>query len=106
MCLAWSARKKIEREGQYWAQQTTQEISPFADKLARFLVAMAGGLSPVVPMLVPMLVIRIYETTRSMVMTSVAVVLFSGATAFVFSGDKCGDAGCDCDACCGVGFVR
>lgn len=55
-----------------------KRISPFINKAAsflrRFIVALTGGLS----LVVPMLIMRINETTtKSLVTTSVAVVLFA-----------------------------
>lgn len=60
---------------------TPEELSPFVDGLARFLVAIRGGLS----LGVPMLIMRLGENlTKSLITVSVAVVLFSGATSVVF----------------------
>ena len=54
---------------------TPQNVSPFVDKVARFIVAMTGGLS----LVVPMFIMSIPESsTRSLVTTSVAVVFFAG----------------------------
>ncbi len=50
------------------------------DRLARFMVAFAGGLS----LVIPMLIMRIRETlTKSLVTVSVSVVLFAAVISMV-----------------------
>ena len=58
-----------------------EEINPFVDTLARFIVAITGGLS----LVVPMLVMRLGESLpKSLTTVSVAVLLFSTLTALMF----------------------
>ena len=55
---------------------------PLVDRLARFIVAIAGGLS----LVVPMLIMSINQNlTKSLITSSVAVVLFAGLVSVVFS---------------------
>ena len=52
------------------------------DRVARFIVAITGGLS----LVVPMLILRLQEDpNKSLITTSVAVVLFSGLVSVGFS---------------------
>ena len=61
---------------------TPKMISPFVDRLARFIVAITGGLS----LVVPMLIMRIHQSpNKSLITTSVAVVLFAGVVSVGFS---------------------
>ena len=66
---------------EYLDGKTPEEISPFVDTLARFIVAITGGLS----LVVPMLVMRLGETLpKSLTTVSVAVLHFSTLTALMF----------------------
>ena len=57
------------------------DIPPFIDRLARFIVAMTGGLL----LVVPMLIMRLHEDSKkSLVTTSVAVILFAGLVSIGF----------------------
>ena len=61
---------------------TPKMITPFVDRLARFIVAITGGLS----LVVPMLIMRIHQSpNKSLITTSVAVVLFAGVVSVGFS---------------------
>ena len=56
-------------------------VSPFVDKLARFIVAFTGGLS----LVVPMIIMRVDPNpNKSFITTAVAVVLFSGVVSVLF----------------------
>ena len=56
-------------------------VSPFVDKFARFIIVLTGGLS----LVVPMLIMRLQQNSnKSLITTSVAVVLFSGVVSIVF----------------------
>ena len=76
--------RQLERDNRpipFKVGATPDELSPFVDGLARFLVAITAGLS----LVVPMLIMRLGENlTKSLITVSVAVVLFSGATSVVF----------------------
>ncbi|KAF7859663.1 hypothetical protein EAF04_008742 [Stromatinia cepivora] len=78
--LTYTKRDQLLRTDEYLKGEPPEQVSPFVDKLARFTVAIAGGLS----LVGPMLIMRIGENlTKSLVTTSVAVVLFAGITSLV-----------------------
>ena len=57
-------------------------VFPFVDKLARFIFAITGGLS----LVIPMLIMRIHEnSTKSLITTSVAVILFAAVVSVGFA---------------------
>ena len=80
--LTWSEEEfRRRRYDEYWEGRTPKDISPFVDTLARFIVAITGGLS----LVVPMLVMRLGETlAKSLTTVSVAVILFSALTSLMF----------------------
>ena len=80
--LTWSD-EEFRRRGydEFREGRTPKDISPFVDTLARFIVAITGGLS----LVIPMLVMRLGETlAKSLTTVSVAVVLFSALTSLMF----------------------
>ena len=81
--LAWTNEEIVRRYDAYhhFKSSTPDDVSPFVDKFARFIVAVTGGL----PLVVPMLIMRLHqEPGKSLITTSVAVVLFSGVVSIVF----------------------
>ena len=80
--LTWSHEEFERRDiNDYLEDKAPQEISPFVDRLARFIVAITGGLS----LVVPMLIMRLDEhLKKSLITVSVAVVLFSALTSLMF----------------------
>jgi hypothetical protein len=79
--LTYTKREMRHRTDEYLSGAAPEEVSPFVDKLARFMVAFAGGVS----LVVPMVVMRLNETLlKSLVTVSVAVVLFAGVLSLVF----------------------
>ncbi|KAF5870901.1 uncharacterized protein Bfra_009456 [Botrytis fragariae] len=73
-------REQLLRTDEYLKGEPPEQVSLFVDKLARFIVAFAGGLS----LVAPMLIMRIEENlTKSLVTTSIAVVLFAGMTSLI-----------------------
>ena len=81
--LRWAFEEFQNRRASYRDRSITPEItSPFVDRLARFIVAITGGLSLVIPMLIMTIP---QGSTRSLVTTSVAVVLFAGIISVGFS---------------------
>ena len=80
----WTEEEKSARlrAGEiWWSSKTPEVVSPFVDTLARFIVAITGGLS----LVVPMLVMRLDEhLTKSLITVSVAVILFSALTSLMF----------------------
>ncbi|CCD47293.1 hypothetical protein BofuT4_P004520.1 [Botrytis cinerea T4] len=78
--LAYSKCEQLLRTDEFLKHEPPEQVSLFVDKLARFIVASTGGLS----LIVPMLIMRIGENlTKSLVTTSIAVVLFAGITSLV-----------------------
>jgi uncharacterized membrane protein YfcA len=72
--LSWGPDEKQKRRKRYQQGLRPQEYSPLVDRLARFIVAFLGGACLIVPMLIMSLR---YSRTKSLVTTSVAVVLFA-----------------------------
>ena len=80
--LTWTI-DEAKRRGHvdYFSGMTPEDTSPFVDTLARFIVAITGGLS----LVIPMLVMRLGETLpKSLTTVSVAVILFSALTSLMF----------------------
>lgn len=75
--LTYTQREQKRRMEEYFAGLPPEEVSPFVDKLARFIVAILGGTA----LVVPMLVMRLPEITlvKSLITVSVAVTIFSAA---------------------------
>jgi VIT1/CCC1 family predicted Fe2+/Mn2+ transporter len=81
--LTFSKEEKVHRSREYASGQPPESISPFVDRLTRFLVAFTGGGF----LLVPMLVMAIRpSTTKSLITTCVAVLLFATVVALGFNG--------------------
>ena len=80
--LTWSYEEFTRRSVEDYVEgKPPNEITPFVDTLARFIVAITGGLS----LVIPMLVMRLGETlAKSLTTVSVAVVLFSALTSLMF----------------------
>ena len=80
--LTWTNEERTSRSAvDYLSHKTPETLSPFVDTLARFIVAITGGLS----LVVPMLVMRLGETLpKSLTTVSVAVILFSALTSLMF----------------------
>jgi hypothetical protein len=66
---------------EFLARKPPTTVSPFVDRLARFIVAFVGGASLVVPMLIMTLPhqrgVTGSDSTKSLITTSVAVTLFA-----------------------------
>ncbi len=78
---AYSKEEMARRLDEYTHNAVAREVSPFVDKLARFVVAITGGLS----LVLPMLVMRLNQNeTKSLITTSVAVLIFSALVSIVF----------------------
>ena len=80
--LTWSVEEYRRREHEeFVVGKTPEDVSPFVDTLARFIVAITGGLS----LVVPMLIMRLGETLpKSLTTVPVAVILFSALTSLMF----------------------
>lgn len=80
--LTWSQEELSRRPlKDLLGSRPPREITPFVDTLARFIVAITGGLS----LVIPMLVMRLGESLpKSLTTVSVAVVLFSALTSLMF----------------------
>ena len=70
------------RTDEYFANEPPEQVSPFVDRLARFLVAFLGGAM----LVVPMMVMRLPEVTvvKSLVTVSISVLAFAGALSVFF----------------------
>jgi VIT1/CCC1 family predicted Fe2+/Mn2+ transporter len=81
--LTFSQEEKTYRPKEYASGQAPESVSPFVDRLTRFLIAFIGGAF----LLVPMLVMAIRpSTTKSLITTCVAVLLFATVVALGFKG--------------------
>ena len=77
----WSLVERKAGVNEFMDGETPLTVVPLVDRLARFIVAMTWGLS----LVVPMLTMRIHQnTTKSLITTSVAVLLFSGIVSIGF----------------------
>jgi hypothetical protein len=66
---------------EYIAGKPPENVSPFIDKLARFIVSFAGGASLIVPVLIMSLPTQ--NTTKSLTVTSVAVMIFAAIMSLI-----------------------
>ncbi|KAK3342133.1 hypothetical protein B0T25DRAFT_636094 [Lasiosphaeria hispida] len=80
--VAYTPSDIRKRTEEFVAGESPEEVSPYIDSLARFLVAFLGGAM----LVVPMLVMRLPEvtTTKSLVTVSACVLLFAGALPVLF----------------------
>lgn len=78
--LTYTRSEKEAHFDEFNAHAPTTTVSPFVDKLARFIIAFAGGAS----LVVPMLIMTLHQTkTNSLVTVSIAVTLFAAAMSLV-----------------------
>ena len=76
--LTYTKAEISYRTDEYLSGAPPEAISPFVDKLARFVIGFVGGAA----LVVPMLIMSIHSTqVKSLTTTSVAVVLFATAMA-------------------------
>jgi hypothetical protein len=80
--VTYTKREMDRRIDEYLAGKPPEEVSPFVDKLARFIVAFLGGTSLIVPMLIMRL--PAVNLAKSLITVSVAVLLFAGALSIGF----------------------
>ena len=73
--LAYTKAEMDSRFEEYLHRRPPQTISPFVDKLTRFIIAFTGGAALVVPMLIMSLPST--HRTKSLTTVSVAVTLFA-----------------------------
>ena len=79
--LTWTNDERNPSDYEDYWLKPPEDVSPFVDRLARFIVAITGGLS----LVIPMLVMRLGETLpKSLTTVSVAVLLFSALTSLMF----------------------
>jgi hypothetical protein len=78
--LTYSNEERKARRSAYTDRYSPAAISPFVDRAARFIIAIAAGASLVVPML-----IMLYNPsrTKSVVTVSISVILFSAVISLV-----------------------
>lgn len=77
--LTYSHHERQAREKEFSDGLLPREVSEFVDRLARFVIAITGGIFLVVPMII--MTLRPSET-KSLVTVSVAVVIFALILAF------------------------
>ena len=73
--LTYTKEEMDSRLDEYLADLPPQNVSPFVDKMARFIIAFAGGAALVVPMLIMNLPST--NKTKSLITVSLAVTLFA-----------------------------
>lgn len=83
--LSWSPEERRTNRVGYNQGRSPKLYSPFLDRLARFIVAVGGGCALIVPMLI---MTFNPSTTKSLVTTSTAVVLFALAMSMAFQTDN------------------
>lgn len=72
--LTFSQHERIAREKEYAEGHLPKELSDFVDRLARFIIAIAGGIF----LVVPMIIMTLQPTeTKSLLTVSVAIVIFA-----------------------------
>jgi hypothetical protein len=72
--LTWTKAEIKRREMDYICQMDPEELSPFVDRFGRAIIAIGGGAT----LLVPMIVMSIHPSlTKSLITVSAAVVLFA-----------------------------
>ncbi len=79
--LTYTDEEMYSHIDEYIAGKPPASVSPFIDKLARFIISFTGGASLVVPMLI--MTLPNQHTTKSLVVTSVAVTLFAGVMSLI-----------------------
>jgi hypothetical protein len=72
--LTYSKSEMRDRIDEYLANKPPQSVSPFVDKLSRFLIAFAGGAALVVPVVI-MAIDK--SVTKSLITVSLAVLLMA-----------------------------
>ncbi|KAK0642147.1 hypothetical protein B0T16DRAFT_431649 [Cercophora newfieldiana] len=77
--LAYTQFDIHNRTEEYFNNEPPEQVSPFVDKLARFLVAFLGGAM----LVVPMMIMRLPEVTLVKSL-SISVLLFAGALSVFF----------------------
>ncbi|KAI1778053.1 hypothetical protein F4818DRAFT_404693 [Hypoxylon cercidicola] len=77
--LTWSHEERRQRKREYMDGKAPKKVSHFVDHAVRFVVAIAGGLF----LVVPMVIMTIYpSTTKSLITVSIFVLLFALVLAF------------------------
>lgn len=78
--FTYTESEQLRRIDKYFGRQLPEEVSPFVDKLPRFTVALAGGFSLIIPMII-MKVGRNLEW--SLANACVAVLLFAETISYI-----------------------
>jgi len=77
--LTYSRNERSNRFKEYSSDKDPKEVLSFVDRLARFLIAMTGGLF----LVIPMLIMAIHTShTKSLITVSLSVFLFVLALSF------------------------
>jgi len=77
--FTYSGNERSDRPKEYEEEEVPKDVSPFVDHLARFLIAITGGLFLIVPMLVMAI-----DTSqkKSLITVSLSVLLFALTLSF------------------------
>ena len=79
--MAWTVEEVQRRTDDYIHGRSPKIVTPTVDRIARFIIAITRGLS----LVIPMLIMRMNQnTTKSLITTSVAVLLFSAMVSIPF----------------------
>jgi VIT1/CCC1 family predicted Fe2+/Mn2+ transporter len=81
--LTYTRAEMHAHDDEYISGKPPVAVSPLVDRLARFIVSFVGGASLVVPMIIMCLPAQ--DTTKSLIVTSVAVTLFAIVMALVMN---------------------
>ena len=73
--LTYTKAEMDSRIDEYLGNLPPQDVSPFVDKLARFIIAFTGGAALVVPILITSL--PSIHRAKSLITVSIAVTLFA-----------------------------
>lgn len=74
--ITYTESEHLRRIDNYFGGHPPEKVSPFVDKLARFIVAVAGGFS----LIIPMIIMRVRgDLNWSLATACIAVLLFAGA---------------------------
>lgn len=82
--LSWTAQEKANRRADYVQGRMPEIYSKALDRIARFIVGLAGGLS----LIVPLLIMAFHSSlTKTLVTVCIAVVTFALAVSLKFQVD-------------------
>ena len=83
--LSWTNKERTANRAKYGAGEAPEVYSAFVDSLARFIIGIAGGCVLIIPMVIMVLGPSL---TKSLIVTSIAVVIFALAVSLIFEADN------------------